>query len=249
MRIYAAARARQEPEYQQQEDDMSDLMTASAPGNADGVVRSGYLSCEPRCQPLATENSESPRATTIGMLRDRFASAMTLDELIEGAKANQELWRAIRRRAQAPADLVERLRSLPARRHLLALTEDWCGDALNTLPPLARLVEAVPQLDLRILERDQHLDLMDTHLSGSARAIPVVMVLDEQYRELGWWGSRPAALQKWVKSEEAQRLSKDDRYLEMRRWYARDHGRTALEEIAALLERTAPIENVITQYL
>ena len=174
---------------------------------------------------MTTANFESPGTTTIGRLRDRFASAMTLDDWIERAKANQELWRAIRRRAHAPADIVKRLRSLPARRHLLVLTEDWCGDALNTLPFLARLVEAVPQLDLRILERDRNLDLMDAHLTGSARAIPVVMVLDEQYRGLGWWGSRPAALQKWVTSEEAQRLSKGDRYLEIRRWYARDHGR------------------------
>jgi hypothetical protein len=92
---------------------------------------------------------------------------------------------------------------------------------------------------MRILERDQNLDLMDRHLTGTARAIPVVMILDEQYRELAWWGSRPAALQNWVKSEEAQRLSNDERYLEMRRWYARDNGRSALEEMTALLERTA----------
>ena len=132
------------------------------------------------------------------MLRERFDSAVTLDQFTDQAKANQELWRAIRKRAQAPVDLVERLRSLPARRYLLVLTEDWCGDAVNTLPPVARLAEAVPQLELRILPRDENLDLMDTHLTGTARAIPV-----------------------------------------MRRWYARDHGRTALEEITQLLERTA----------
>jgi hypothetical protein len=169
---------------------------------------------------------------------------MTLDEFIEKAEANQELWRSMRRRAQAPADLVERIRSLTARRHLLVLSEDWCGDAVNTVPYLARLAEAVPQLDLRVLERDQNLDLMDAHLTGTARAIPVAMVLDEEYRELGWWGSRPEPLQRWVKSEEAQQLSKDDRYQEMRRWYARDQGRTTLEEIARLLERTAAVKEV-----
>ena len=49
--------------------------------------------------------------TTMGTLQDRFASGMTVDEMIEGVKANQELWRAIGRRSQAPAALVERLRS------------------------------------------------------------------------------------------------------------------------------------------
>lgn len=137
-----------------------------------------------------------------------------------------------------------RLQSLPADRHLLVLAEDWCGDAFSTVPFIARLAEAVPQLDLRILERDQNLDLMDAHLSGTARAIPVVIVLDEQYRELGWWGSRPEPLQRWVKSEEAQQLSKEDRYRQIRLWYARDQGRTTLEEIAELLERTSELKEV-----
>jgi hypothetical protein len=188
---------------------------------------------------VSSDRDADHPTTGNSMLRERFESAVTLDQFTDQAKANQELWRAIRKRAQAPLDLVARLRSLPARRYLLVLTEDWCGDAVNTLPPIARLAEAVPQLELRILLRDENLDLMDTHLAGTARAIPVVIVLDESHRELGWWGSRPQPLQRWFKSEEAQQLSKEDRYRGMRRWYARDHGRTALEEITLLLERTA----------
>lgn len=46
-------------------------------------------------------------------------------------------------------------------------------------------------------------------------------------------------LDEFIERAEAKQLSKEDRYREMRRWYARDHGRTALEEIAQLLERTA----------
>jgi hypothetical protein len=173
------------------------------------------------------------------MLKKRYASALTLDEFIDGAEVNQEFWRASMKRARVPAELVERLSSLPERRYLLALTEDWCGDAVNSLPYVARMTEAVPQLDLRVLERDRNPDLMDTHLSGTARAIPVVIILDEKYRELGWWGSRPEPLQRWMKSEEARQLDKSDLYREVRRWYARDQGRTLLEEIALLLERTA----------
>jgi hypothetical protein len=197
------------------------------------------LLCIRLCQAIERARNADHPTTGNSMLRERFDSAVTLDQFTDQAKANQELWRAIRKRAQAPVDLVERLRSLPARRYLLVLTEDWCGDAVNTLPPVARLAEAVPQLELRVLPRDENLDLMDTHLTGTARAIPVVIVLDENHRELGWWGSRPQPLLRWFKSDEAQQLSKEDRYRGMRRWYARDHGRTALEEITQLLERTA----------
>lgn len=173
------------------------------------------------------------------ILHDRFAQALTLDEFIQQAVANKDLWIALTRRARAPEDLVQRLAALPAPRHLLVLAEDWCGDAFNTVPWVAALAEAVPALDLRILKRDTHLDVMDAHLSGTSRAIPVVIVLDEQYRELGWWGSRPKPLQTWVTSDAARQMTKEDRYREMRAWYVRDQGRSALEEIVSLLERTA----------
>lgn len=178
------------------------------------------------------------------MLRDRFAGAATLAQFIEDAQTNKALWIAASRRAEAPAPLVQRLLSLPSPRYLLVLAEDWCGDALGTLPALARLAENVPQLELRVLARDRNLDLMDAHLTRGARSIPVVIVLDESFRELGWWGSRPAPLQRWVSSPEGQQLSKEERYRETRRWYATDRGRTALEEITELLERTAPLEEV-----
>lgn len=173
------------------------------------------------------------------MLKDRYEAAMRLEEFIEAAEKNQEMWRSMYRRAEVPEEIVERLKKLPSPRYLLVLLEDWCGDAFNTVPAVARLAEAVPQLDLRVLRRDENLDLMDQHLTGTSRAIPVVIVLDETFEEIGWWGSRPKELQAWFLSEEAQAMPKEDRYREMRKWYARDRARSALTEIAELLERTA----------
>jgi hypothetical protein len=36
-----------------------------------------------------------------------------------------------------------------------------------------------------------------------------------------------------------QSLEKTERYREIRRWYARDRGRTTLEEVLSMLERAA----------
>lgn len=178
------------------------------------------------------------------MLKDKWEAAMPLDVFIEQAEKDRELWQAIRRKAQVPASLLERLADVPPRRFLVLL-EDWCGDASNTVPVIAKLAEAHPNFALRVLRRDEHLDLMDQYLTGTSRAIPVVIVLDEGYSELGWWGSRPAPLQKWVKSEASQAMEPADRYREVRRWYARDRGLTTLDEIAALLEETSGAEPVL----
>ena len=146
-------------------------------------------------------------------------------------------WLTASRATVAPS-AIERARALPGRWQLLVLTEDWCGDSVNTLPVLARLVGTAPRMEMRLLSRDENPDLMSSHLSGGSRSIPVVMLLDGDFVERGWWGSRPGPLQQWV-VQKGLALSREERYREVRKWYARDHGATAVDEMLNLLERGA----------
>ncbi|NUO37044.1 MAG: thioredoxin family protein [Gemmatimonadaceae bacterium] len=171
-------------------------------------------------------------------MRERYLGAPEFEEMLASAQKNADLWAAVWRRARVPEELLRRVAALGGAWHLLVLSEDWCGDAVNTVPVLAKLAELSPNLDIRVLARDHNLDLMDAHLTGTSRAIPVVIVLDEQFVERGWWGSRPAELQRWVMGQ-GQALDKEARYREVRSWYARDAGRTTLEEVVATLERAA----------
>lgn len=171
-------------------------------------------------------------------LRERYLGAPEFGEMRAAAQKNRELWDAVWRRANVPEEYVSRVAALGGAWHLLVLSEDWCGDAVNTVPVLARLAELAPNLDLRVLARDHNLDLMDAHLTGTSRSIPVVIILDEAFEERGWWGSRPAELQAWVLGP-GRELDKESRYRRVRGWYARDAGRTTLEEVVAALERAA----------
>jgi len=171
-------------------------------------------------------------------LRDRYRDAPTFETMLATVTKNVELWTAMWRHARVDEDYVRRVSSLPGRWHLLVLSEDWCGDAVNTVPIVARLVEPCPNVDMRVLARDVNPDLMDAHLTGGSRSIPVIIVLDEAYEERAWWGPRPTALQRWV-SGQGQLLEKTARYREARTWYARDRGRTTLDEVVSMLERAA----------
>ncbi|HWZ60644.1 MAG TPA: thioredoxin family protein [Gemmatimonadaceae bacterium] len=170
-------------------------------------------------------------------LRPRFEAAQSFSEYLAATHEYADLWHGVYGIAKVTDAAVARAVALDSPWRLLALTEDWCGDAVNTLPVLARLTERAPNIELRTLSRDANPDLMDAHLTGTARAIPVVMILDGDYDERAWWGSRPRVLQSWVKSPEAQAMAKADRYKEVRRWYARDHGVTAVDEILTLIEQ------------
>lgn len=173
-----------------------------------------------------------------GGLRDRFLGGQEFEDMLASAQKNADLWAGVWRRAEAPGAFVDRVNALPGAWHLLILSADWCGDAVNTVPAIARVVEQSTNTDLRILERDANLDLMDTHLTGTSRSIPAVIVLDADYVERGWWGPRPYELQRWVLNE-GQALEKSERYKHVRGWYARDRARTTLEEVVSVMERAA----------
>jgi hypothetical protein len=168
-------------------------------------------------------------------LKDRFFAGETFTEFLAKPKKYKELWDGLYKRAVVPEAVLLRAKTLTQPMHLLVLSEEWCGDSINTLPLVAKLVEAMPEVDMRILERDKNLDLMDTHLTGRSRSIPAIMLLDGDYREHGWWGPRPQPLQEWV-IREGLALPKDERYKEVRTWYARDHGVTSLTELLDKME-------------
>jgi hypothetical protein len=125
---------------------------------------------------------------------------------------------------------------------LLAIAEDWCGDASNTLPGLARLAELAPGLELRLIKRDEHPELMDRYLTDGSRSIPIVIALDESFQELGHWGPRPQALQRWVMEELGKGRPKGEIYPEIRKWYARDRGETTLREVLGAAGRKSSDE-------
>lgn len=155
--------------------------------------------------------------------------ALTFEAFLAASTKHQGLWEGIYGIARIPEWAAE---SVPAgvERKLLVIAEDWCGDASSTVPVVAKLAATVPGLDLRVILRDQHPEVMDRYLTNGSRSIPIVVALDEEFRELGHWGPRPRELQAWV-MEHRLTVPKAELYPRVRQWYARDRGETTLREI------------------
>ena len=162
--------------------------------------------------------------------RKLWAEALTFDQFVAASGPEHTgLWEGIHRLARVPEWALDAGRSLPPL-HFLAIVEDWCGDASNTVPVLAKWADQVTAAELRLLRRDEHPGLMDRYLTNGARAIPIVIALDAEFRELGHWGPRPSELQDWVRANRPV-LPKTELYPQIRRWYARDRGESTLREI------------------
>lgn len=111
--------------------------------------------------------------------------------------------------------------------HILAITEDWCGDAMLNNPIIRKVAEAA-NVDIRTALRDADTDLIDRHLTNGGRAIPIYLVLNEAGDVVAKWGPRAPELQAYVDAGRAQLPDKEDPafkeatealYKEMRRAY------------------------------
>ena len=158
--------------------------------------------------------------------------ALPYEGFVAASVQHKGLWEGIYRIVRVP-DWAFQAVPLGTRRRLLVIAEDWCGDASSTIPILARFADAAPGMELRLLRRDEHPELMDRYLTNGSRSIPIVIALDESYRELGHWGPRPSVLQAWVMENRAL-VPKAELYPQIRKWYARDRGQTTLREVLAV---------------
>lgn len=134
-----------------------------------------------------------------------------------------------------PEALLQRLAALPPQRWIV-ITEPWCGDSAQFLPPLARLAESQPHITLRILRRDQHLDLMDLFLTNGKRSIPKLIALDPEGNVLFTWGPRPTKLHQRFLEERAKGVPKEELQKQLQRWYKEDQFQSFHQDLLALLE-------------
>jgi hypothetical protein len=168
----------------------------------------------------------------VGDFESLWNGAQSYDEFVAASEQHKGLWEGIYRIMRVP-DWAFQAVPPGTRRRLLVIAEDWCGDASSTVPILARFADTVPGMQLRVVRRDEHPELMDRYLTNGARSIPIVIVLDENFRELGHWGPRPALLQAWV-LENRPLVPKAELYPRVRKWYAKDRGETTLREVLAV---------------
>jgi hypothetical protein len=122
---------------------------------------------------------------------DTWLTGLTFDEYVAGMKMNQ----ANMTRRLASVRLSPEEQDVFGRydgpRHVLVMTEDWCGDAWMNLPIVARISEALPNADLRVFVRTAVPELNAYYTGRGVTKIPVITFLDQDFRELGTWIERP----------------------------------------------------------
>ena len=173
-------------------------------------------------------------------LKEYFEQGLTPKQYEELLGEQLELHRLHYRRAEISDEAVAAFQGLEPRR-VLVITEPWCGDSLAILPVVLKLFDQARSSEIRIVLRDQNLELMDRYLTRGGRAVPMVILLDETYEELFQWGPRPAPAQAIFEEHreglKADRADKTEVFKKIRNFYSQDRGRTIVEELLRMLSQ------------
>lgn len=159
------------------------------------------------------------------------------DAMLHYSKMNVQRMGRVDKTVQLQPELSEVVAQLPAGLRFLVISEGWCGDAAQIVPLFNKLSEASNnRIDLKFVLRDQHLDLIDAHLTNGGRAIPVLLILNQKGEVLRQWGPRPAILQslltEWKKKSSDMMLLAE----QLHTWYAKDKTLSTQQELLELLK-------------
>lgn len=118
----------------------------------------------------------------------------------------------------------------------LVLTEGWCGDAAQNLPVIHKLAAENENIALKIVLRDEHLELMDLFLTNGGRSIPKVIVLDTQNNLKHTWGPRPTLATKIMAEYKAENGSIDAQFKQdLQVWYNKNKGLSVQEDFVKMI--------------
>ena len=152
------------------------------------------------------------------------------------AKARRELWDQNTARALVAPDVLTRARAVGGTWKLLAVAIDGCSDSVSTLPYIAKLVEQVPGLELRIIPPEKGKAIQEAHRNPDGNAVtPTIILLDESFKEVGAFIERPPSLISWY-AQKKKELEREALTKQKMEWYDRDAGASTLQEIVRLME-------------
>lgn len=132
-------------------------------------------------------------------ISERFAAGETFADyharILADGGIMQELLEASERVLAAESLDLSAFTNLSTPIKVLVLSEDWCGDCTDNLPILDRIAADTGKLNVRIISRDENLDLADSHLKyGQFRAIPLMLFYDQDFNEVGHFIERPESV-------------------------------------------------------
>lgn len=158
-------------------------------------------------------------------------------DLIHYTELNAKRMKRIEKTTILQTDLKAAISHIHAPMTWVLLSEAWCGDAAQIVPVLGLIAAESTHIDLKIILRDEHLDIMDQFLTNGGRSIPKLISLDQQEQVQFVWGPRPATIQQVVNDTKAEGITDHAILVErLQQAYNQDRTQSIQLELQRILE-------------
>ncbi len=125
-------------------------------------------------------------------LQSKHEAALPYEEYLQtGNEQQRENWQAVYDRVTLTDAQHRLIESFRRPINVIGVSGIWCGDCVQQGPLIARITEAnTPVVNLRWLDRDEHIDLQQKVQINAGHRVPVLIFCAEDFELVSWFGDR-----------------------------------------------------------
>ena len=174
-----------------------------------------------------------------GLIEKRISTGNTQsDDLLHYSELNETRMNRLDKTIKITEETKEKITQVDKKQTWLVISEGWCGDAAQILPIIYKMTELSENIDLKIVLRDENEALMNDFLTNGGKAIPKLIILDEDNNIIGDFGPRPEPARKLIADYKAANGVVDETIkVELQKWYLQDKGVSTQNEIMQLIKK------------
>lgn len=164
------------------------------------------------------------------------------EALVGYSKLNNSRMKRLDKTTKVPAEIEKQIKAIDQPTTWTVLSEGWCGDAAQNLPTIHKMAELNPMISLRIVLRDQNLELMNEYLTNGGQSIPK-LIQTQDNEVTGTWGPRPTVATNMVQEYKEKHGSVDAEFKkELQLWYNKDKNESLFSDFLDLTKAKQTLE-------
>ncbi len=158
------------------------------------------------------------------------------EDLLNYSLLNDKRMKRLDKTIKLTEETIAKVKDVKEPQTWLVLTEGWCGDAAQNLPVIHKIAEENPNINLKLVLRDENVELMDEFLTNGGRSIPKLIALDNKNEVISTWGPRPTTATKMVADYKNEHGSLDAEFKkDLQVWYNKDKGNDVQKDIISFI--------------
>ncbi len=157
-------------------------------------------------------------------------------EYLEYTKLNWSRMNRWMKTGELNQETLSQIKAISSPQHWIVITEPWCGDASHIVPFIELMSRENELITVSYELRDTEPNRIDNYLTNGGKAIPILIIQDQDKKDLAVWGPRPAKCQEMFVSQKNSGADLAELKMSLQKWYNADKGNEIQQEIAALLK-------------